>query len=362
MTCYCADWCTGLLSCRDDQDSYTPEECQAACRCNGQAYMGRRNDVVDCNSGPGKLFCKIRFLLECTVGLIPPGIYEIEITIGQCSTRQGTAEQQCTAEFWFVHFFDDLNLFGCMKIPGTLQLIGATVSDAPIFRAECPSIQPEVPCCYGDNQCGVTTPNACVQLQGRFHEFSVWAGCTDNVGGNTPCNTGACCGDSTFDCTSNLPGGCRLNSAENCADLDPPGRRWRQPRSGGVGCHRPGLCQGQLLECDVIPNCKGGREKDDFAPTFRPEHHQPPLTKKWAEGFAEAVSINQQRPSFLVDDIEDCTYHYADAALVRETPRGDAFMLATCSTPQGLSFNQHVGPVIFRQDGYARFSVAYRAA
>jgi hypothetical protein len=114
----------------------------------------------------------------------------------------------------------------------------------------------------------------------------------------------------------------------------------------------------------MVPDCVGGNAKDDFAPTFRPEHHKPPASKAWSEGFAEAVSINPQRPIHTEGGTADCRYHYADSALVKGTPRGDMFMLATCSSPTTDPRDNrfHVGPVVFREDGYARFSVAYRAA
>ena len=373
MSCYCADWCTGRESCHSDPTVRTVEECQAFCRCGGKAYIAFFGSA-GCGGQVG-VVCGFVYKPVWTCKPVQPLPFDMEWSVGsgECCPANvcvdnSSAKAWCHRGGLFPVGSILISYFSVCVSAQVLEWIGLLHSGICADSEGASQIQ--LPCCLG-TECKVTRPSECSIFGGRWQEGGVFTeidpcGTWPDVSPNLthPCNVGPCCGTGAFDCHSNLPGNCFLLASGRCEERIRNGQstRWSRPATGGVGCHRPGACAGGSRPCDAATGCVGGGSKDDFAVTFRPSYHQPPNGKAWLEGSAELVSINPQRPIRSRADVTDCAFHYADIAVVRDAPGGDAFMLQTCSQQDFVSPRIHHGPLVFRGDGNARFALAYRAA
>ena len=366
MACYCADWCSGVVSCVDFR---TPDlddinECKRECHCSGKAYVCI--DGSPCDS-LGGCITGIGGVAQChyfgAVRAVEPGSGRtfsgwLGFVAGACGFADQTCDQICTyvgllprcpapfprdsTEFPFGYVCYDYCFSGPYQAPR---------------GSGCYFTPRGLPCCIGTS-CRFLPPQTCTVLGGRWHEGGFYQeNACSNPPATHPCNNVPCCPKEPFDCRTGP--GCQLTTRERCTDIL---RRFVEPGLGGMGCHRPGACSIGSVVCDHPPACVGGGPKDDSAVTFRLIYHKPPRTKKWLEGSAEVISINPQRPFTVAGDTTDCAFAYSDVGAVKGAPGGDAFMQLSCSQNGGEIPRLHQGPVRFREDGNARFATAYRAA
>ena len=352
MACYCADWCSGKAVCIGPVGPpfFPLQACLDECHRRGMGVVDF-NGATPCGDGEGGT---CRFLVKVSFPGDP--VVYTQIDLGMCSGSAGL-ESRCSDQGQWAFFEAVFPGYTAGLPPGYEQYFEIVELVSVTVQYDCTPNPKLLPCCHPFYPCAVTDPELCSSSGGRWSEFGQFTQSNpcDNPSAQHPCNLFPCC----------RPGRCDLTTNPRCAELNgTPGAIdkggnscWRfaefvdeNPQHATFGCHIPRPC------LDPVPDCVGGRPRDDYAVTIRPDYHIPPD----ARGDAELVSVNPNR-SGGGSSSGDCKWNYARVGLVSGAPGGDAFMMVNCSEPRLFDRKEHHGPAVIR-NGDVRFASAYRAA
>jgi hypothetical protein len=403
MACYCFKWDTGEPVCIGLIPG-SVENCRQQCRRRGMGVLCYAVNG-DCNSdecsrtGPGVMWVRIvhtTVTLECDgEAFVGPG-YGFPVFI--CSPDEPTHDPFpvgfLIADHVIVRDLFGQEVYGCPTGSAVSSFV-YTIAVAPYqspwvwersldhrdpFPLPCfPRVTTKTPCCIRDGSppCQFITPYECILKCGQPFEGTIsWSNSTNpclGTGNNYPCNLSACCFEpypTPYPPTDPTGTGNALLYTPFCNVIAPDHcyRLGGHPASNSRSCFRPGGCYGEETNpCFIDGSCVGGL----WELVYRPEEHKPPLEKPWLEGSAEIVSAKPERLLEPNGGPQDCKYHYGDVAyrLGSDGYGSDngsaAGVVCTvkASRQGGDSLNVYNWcPLVYGQDGNARFSCGYRVA